>query len=217
MTLFEKLYKMKCKIILTLTAMIICFTVAAQGEGKLNRNFKFVVTGKLDTIASFSFEQRVKRSGWGDFSGALTQAFIAKGFRIINKETMNSIHSFSIVIDYGRGFFASKMQYFDLRGQIVDINKNSEVLGTFSYDGRFDPDDISIAIASALKDKNPVIVKEEEKKEIIKEIGKENPIQNAKPTKSKEERLIELKSLFEKGLITKEEYERAKQKILDEQ
>ena len=197
--------------------MIICFTVAAQGEWKLNKNFKFVITGKLDTIASFSIEQRVKRSGWGEFSGALSQAFIAKGFPVINKETMNTKHSFKIIIDYGRGFFASKMQYFDLRGQIVDINQNSEVLGTFSYDGRFDPDNIAVAIASTLKDKNPVIVKEEEKKEVIKEVVKENQTQNAKPTKSKEERLIELKNLFEKGLITKEEYDRAKQKILDEQ
>ena len=57
----------------------------------------------------------------------------------------------------------------------------------------------------------------EEKKEVIKEVIKENQTQNTKPTKSKEERLVELKSLFEKGLITKEEYERAKQKILDEQ
>ena len=208
---------MKCKIILVLTAMTLSLAGVAQGEWKLNRNFKFVVTGKLDTIASFSIEQRVKRSGWGEFSGALTQAFIAKGFPVINKETLNSSHSFSITIDYGRGFFASKMQYFDLRGQIVDINKNSEVLGTFSYDGRFDPDDIAIAIASALKSNNPVIVKEEEKKEVVKEVIKESQTQNTKPTKSKEERLIELKNLFEKGLITKEEYDRAKQKILDEQ
>jgi len=37
------------------------------------------------------------------------------------------------------------------------------------------------------------------------------------PSKSKEDRLRELKDFFEKELITKEEYERAKQKILDEQ
>lgn len=36
-------------------------------------------------------------------------------------------------------------------------------------------------------------------------------------SKSKEERLRELKGFYEKDLITKEEYEKAKQKILDEQ
>jgi hypothetical protein len=105
------------------------------------------------------------------------------------------------------------MQYFDLRGQIIDINKNSEVLGTFSYDGRFNTDEIAVVIVSALKNKNPVIVKEEEKKV---EIIKTEP-QTTQTGKSKEDRLKELKNLYEKELITKEEYDRAKQKILEEQ
>lgn len=204
---------MKYKIIITIALVIIGCSVMAQGERKLNKNFTFVITEKLDTIAAFSIDARVKRSGWGEFYGSLTQAFIAKGFQVINKENLNSTHSFSIVIDYGRGFAAGKMQYFDLRGQIIDIHKNSEVLGTFSYDGRFNPDDISVAIASALKDKNPIIVKEDQKKaEVIK-----NEPQNTQTGKSKEDRLRELKNLFEKELITKEEYEKAKQKILEEQ
>jgi hypothetical protein len=204
---------MQHKIILILSAIIISLTVVAQGERKLDKNFSFVITEKLDTIASFSIDTRVKRSGWGEFYGAFTQALIAKGFSVINKESLSSIHSYSIIIDYGRGFFAGKMQYFDLRGQIININKNSEVLGTFSYDGRFNPDEISVAIASTLKNKNPVIVKEEQKKP---EIIKNEPPSN-QSGKSKEERLKELKNLFEKDLITKEEYEKAKQKILEEQ
>ena len=105
------------------------------------------------------------------------------------------------------------MQYDNLRGQIIDINNNSEVIGTFIYDGRFETDDISSAIASAIKSKNPVIVKTEERKVDIK---KTEP-QNIQSGKSKEDRLRELKNLFEKELITKEEYEKAKQKILEEQ
>ena len=112
-----------------------------------------------------------------------------------------------------KAFSAGKMQYSDLRGQVIDVNKNSEVLGTFSYDGRFNPEDIAVAVASALKDKNPIIVKEEQKR---LETVKDEP-QNTQIGKSKEERLKELKNLFEKELITKEEYEKAKQKILDEQ
>ena len=65
-----------------------------------------------------------------------------------------------------------------------------------------------------MKSKNPVIVKEE----VIKkaDVVKSEP-QNTQAGKSKEERLRELKNLFEKELITKKEYEKAKQKILEEQ
>ena len=143
----------------------------------------------------------------------LTLTAIAKGFRVINKENLNSKHSYSISIDYSRELHISSIQYFNLRGQIIDINRNSEVLGTFSYDGRFKPDDIAVAIASALKSKNPIIVKQEEKKV---DITKKEP-QNTQTSKSKEDKLRELKNLFEKDLITKEEYEKAKQKILEEQ
>jgi len=114
------------------------------------------------------------------------------------------------------------MQYFDLRGQIIDVNKNSEVLGTFAYDGRFEPDNIGEAIASRLKEKNPAIIKEEVRidipKDEIKSDSKENEITTttSKPTKSKEDRLIELKNLFDKNLISKEEYERARKKIIEE-
>lgn len=56
------------------------------------------------------------------------------------------------------------------------------------------------------------------KKEVFKNDDiKKNEPQINQPLKSKEVRLRELKDLFEKELITKEEYERAKQKILDEQ
>ena len=51
----------------------------------------------------------------------------------------------------------------------------------------------------------------------IYEEVKKNDIPSDSPRRSKEERLIELKNLFEKELITKEEYERAKKKILEEQ
>lgn len=198
---------------LVLATLLISINSFAQGQKKLDKNFSFVITGQLDTVASFSLDTRVKRSGWGDFNGALTHAFVSKGFHVNSRENLNSKHSFSLVIDYGRGFFAGKMQYFDLKGQILSINTNSEVVGTFTYDGRFNTDEISEAIATALKSKNPVIVKEEERKvEVIK-----NESQNNQTRKSKEDRLRELKNLYEKELITKEEYEKAKQKILEEQ
>lgn len=211
---------MKYKITFALLILFSSLSVFAQGDKKLSKNFSFVITGGLDTISSFSIEQRVKRSGWGEFSGALTQSLVSKGFRVINNGKSN--HSYMIIIDYGRGFFASKMQYFDLRGQIIDENNNSEVLGTFAYDGRFEPDNIGEAIASRLKEINPLIIKEEVKidipKEEVKSESKDNEIitTTIKPTKSKEERLMELKNLYDKNLISKEEYERARKKIIEE-
>jgi len=211
---------MKYKITIALLILVFSSPVFAQGEKKLSKNFSFIITGGLDTISSFSIEQRVKRSGWGEFNGALTQSLVSKGFHVINNG--KSSHSYKIIIDYGRGFYASKMQYFDLRGQIIDVNKNSEVLGTFAYDGRFEPDNIGEAIASRLKEKNPAIIKEEVRidipKDEIKSDSKENEITTttSKPTKSKEDRLIELKNLFDKNLISKEEYERARKKIIEE-
>ena len=203
---------MKYKFILTVIALAFCYSTNAQSERKLNKNFSFVITGKLDTISSFSIGYTTKRSGWGEFYGALTQSLISKGFKVINQGNSYFRHSFKINIDYSRGFFAGSMQYENLRGQILD--NNSEVVGTFMYDGRFDTDDISNAIASALKSKYPIIVKEEE----IKQDSKPPSVsQSAQSGKSKEERLRELKDLFEKQLINKEEYEKAKQKILEEQ
>ena len=198
--------------------MLVSLLVFAQGEKKLSKNFSFVISGGLDTISSFSIEQRVKRSGWGEFNGALTQSLVSKGFHVINNG--KSIHSYKIIIDYGRGFFASKMQYFDLRGQIIDINNNSEVLGTFAYDGRFEPDNIGEAIALKLKEKNPTIIKEdvtiEIGKEEIKNDLKDNETTNSNQTKSKEDKLIELKNLLDKNLISKDEYDRARKKIIEE-
>jgi hypothetical protein len=59
---------------------------------------------------------------------------------------------------------------------------------------------------------------DEFKKEVFKnDKTNKNKQQSTQPGKSKEIRLRELKDLLEKELITKEDYERAKQKILDEQ
>ena len=106
------------------------------------------------------------------------------------------------------------MQFSDLRGQILN-STGSETIGTFVYDGRFNPEDISVAIASKLKEIKPLIVKEEEvstKQNITKDTPSDEPTKST----SKESRLSELKRLYEKGLISKEEYESARKKIIEE-
>ena len=192
---------MKQRIILIFTAIVICFSVMAQGERKLNENFSFRLA-KLDSIGSFSIEQRSSKGAWGNFYNALTEAFIANGFRVVAKEKLVSKYSYRIVIDYDRETTGSRTQYSNLSGEIVDVNNNSEVVGTFSYHKRFEIEDISNAIATKLKSKKPIIVKEE--------------TNNTISAKSKEERLLELKNLFEKGLISKEEYENARRKLIEE-
>lgn len=199
-------------LIIVLLGLNISFSGYAQSERKLNKKFSFIITGKLDTIGSFTIGYNIKRSGWADLYGALTQALIAKGFKVSSQVNINSEYSFKINIDYSRGFFAGSMQYENLRGQI--LNNNSEIVGTFMYDGRFDTDNISNAIAAALKNNNPVIVAVLEPK---LEVKPSPTLQNIPAAKSKEDRLRELKNLFEKELITKEDYDKAKQKILEEQ
>ncbi len=126
---------------------ILSTSVIAQGERKLNKNFSFVFTGK-DSITAFKITQRAKHSGWGELYGALSQELITSDFRVIT-EGANNANTYIIEIDYSRGFSASKMQYSDLRGQILNPT-GSEIIGTFGYEGRFNPDDISKAIALKL-------------------------------------------------------------------
>ena len=202
------------KTIFILFALAITTNSFAQGERKLNKNFTFAVTGKMDSVASYKITSRVKRSGWGEFYGALSQSLVVNGFKVIG-EDYTSPHSYIIVIDYGRGFFAGKMQYFDLRGQIITAN-GSETIGTFGYEGRFNPDDITAAIGSKLKEIKPFVVKEQEvsiRSTIINDpvtiTNNEGPVEN-----SKEKKLVELQELFKKNLITKEEYEEGRKKII---
>ena len=205
----------KLTLVLVLLLLSVPFIAISQGERKLSKNFTFVITGKLDTVSTFSITQRVKRSGWGEFSGALTQTLISNGYPVVTENSVTP-HGVTIIVDYGRGFFAGKMQYFDLRGQLLNQLNNSEVIGSFSYDGRFNPDDIANAIATELKKKNLTVIKEEEKVTVLKEEVKATKETKTGDVKTKEERLIELKALFDKGLITKEEYELARKKIIED-
>lgn len=60
------------------------------------------------------------------------------------------------------------------------------------------------------------VAEEIKNNDFIYKEAKKNEAQTNLPRRSKEVRLKELKDLLEKELITKEDYERAKQKILDE-
>ncbi len=107
------------------------------------------------------------------------------------------------------------VQCKNFTGQIVDLNNDSEVVATFSYSGNFDMDAVAQAVAEKLNeaktnDSTKIIVTDTSKISAPTNTST-NPI-----PKTKEEKLIELKQFYEKQLITKEEYEEQKKKVLAE-
>lgn len=201
---------MKLKHLLALACIVIYVSASAQGERKLNKYLAVTISGKLDTVSAFSFDKSTpRRTGWGIIYNAFTKAFISNGFPVVEKASAASAHTYNILIDYEY----HGTQFSNLRGQIIDVSNGSEIIGTFTYEKKFEVDDIAGGLATNLKSKNPVIQKEEVKKQA----AKTDDSQNTKQVRSKEDRLRELKDLFEKQLITKEEYDKAKQKILEEQ
>ncbi|MBL0182686.1 MAG: SHOCT domain-containing protein [Chitinophagaceae bacterium] len=201
---------MKWKSLLAVMAIFIYVASFAQGDRKLSKYLTINISGKMDTVSAFSIDKNTpKRAGWGIIYSAFTKAFISAGLPVVEKANAASSHSYNIMIDYEY----HGTQFSNLRGQIVDVSNGSQIIGTITYEKKFEVDDISSGIADNIKSKNPVIQKAEIKKDnLVKE-----ETQNMKQGRSKEDRLRELKDLFEKQLITKEDYDKAKQKILEEQ
>lgn len=201
---------MKRKDLLVVMAILICTAASAQGDRKLSKYLTMNITGKMDTVSAFSIDKTTpKRAGWGIIYNAFTKAFISAGLPVVEKANAASLHSYNILIDYEY----HGTQFSNLRGQIVDVSNGSQIIGTITYERKFEVDDIAGGIADNIKSRNPVIQKAEIRKE---NLAKEET-QNTKQGRSKEDRLRELKDLYEKQLITKEDYDKAKQKILEEQ
>lgn len=184
--------------------------LAAQGTRKLDKYLSITVTGKIDTVSSFSIDKTLtKKAGWGIIYNAFTKAFLTNGFPVVERASAGASHSYAIIIDYEY----HGTQFSNLRGQVVDLGNGSQIVSTIVYERKFEADDLAAGIAGYFKDKNPVIVKAEPKKETVAATA-DNAVQQPR---SKEARLRELKDLYEKQLITKEDYDKARQKILEEQ
>ena len=195
---------MKLKSILLAASLFFYMFSFSQSSKDLRKNLIIFATDKFDPNASITFaSKKANKHGWDKANKIFTEAFALKGFQVVSN--VNSPHKYIFLLDYDYGYLiaAYKMQYSNLKGEIVDVTNNSEIIGTFSYSGRYENDDIASALALNLKSK-PVLVQ------------KTVP-QNTQTVKSKEDRLRELKDLFDKQLINKEVYDKAKQKILDEQ
>ncbi len=201
---------MKLRIILVCTALLFYFTAFTQAEKKMKKNLTVFISVKLDSDAPIRFESLYpNKHGWDKVVQNFISIFLASGFNVGDTQISGKNPRYSLIMDYGYGYVNPqyRIQYKNLKGQIVDLSNNSEVVGTFSYNGNFELDDVVNAIAAKIKTyvilNNPGLQKRN---------TQSNPVQ-----KSKEEKLKELKDLFEKNLITKEEYDREKKRVLEEQ
>lgn len=201
---------MKARIILVCIALAFCFTAFSQDEKKMNKHLTVFVSVKLDSKAPIKFDRlNPDKHGWDKVVQSFTSTFLANGFNVVDTKTSSKDSGYSLIMDYDYGYVIAlyRMQYSNLKGKIVDLSNNSVVVGTFAYDGKYELENVSNAIAA--KTKTYVVVSSPD---LQKKDPKNNPVQ-----KSKEEKLRELKDLFDKNLITKEEYEREKKRVLEEQ
>lgn len=173
--------------------------IFAQDAKKMKKHLTVTYISAFDKTASISFDRtNPDKHGFDEISAAFKNAFVSQKFIVSDNPR------YILTMDYKYGYVISqyRMQYSNLTAQILDLNNNKTVVATVVYDGKFELKPVAEAVATELmKAPNPTT--------------SEN--KNTSKPKSKEEKLIELKGLFEKELITKEEYDRAKKKILDEE
>ncbi|MES2592334.1 MAG: SHOCT domain-containing protein [Bacteroidota bacterium] len=172
----------------------------------------------LKTISSTSISNKTEI----EESKIKTENSTDKKTSISNTNYVKSKYLFTIQYSYVssmdhavQGMRRGTVQCKNFTGQIVDLNNDSEVIATFSYSGNFDMD----AVAQAVAEKLNAAKTTDSPKIIVTDTSKVSTptITPTKATpKTKEEKLIELKQFYEKQLITKEEYEDQKKKVLAE-
>ncbi|HRI24883.1 MAG TPA: SHOCT domain-containing protein [Ferruginibacter sp.] len=200
---------MKKTYLLIVLVILAAASATAQGSRKLDKYLNILITGKLDSVSSFSIDKTLaKKAGWGIIYNAFTKAFISNGLPVAERTATMPLHSYALIIDYEY----HGTQFSNLRGQIVDLGNGGQIIGTVTYERKFEVEDLTAGIAENIKGRNPVVYKAAPRKESVAA----EP-QSSQQPKSKEARLRELKDLYEKQLITKEDYEKTKQKILEEQ
>lgn len=193
---------MKTKNVLIITMLFIAISGIAQDAKKMAKNLTVIPTAEFDKTASISFDRKnPEKHGFEDISAMFKNAFVGKKFKVQENP------QYLLVMDYDYGYVISgyRFQYSNLTAEIVDLNNNRTVVATIVYKGRFEIDAIAEAVAV----------------ELDKTVAPENSaVKKTEPTKSapktKEEKLVELKQLYEKQLITKEDYDEQKKKILAE-
>ena len=186
------------------------FSSFAQSEEKMMKHLTVEITSKIDSKYPIMFDRlNPKKHGWEKNLESFKSAFITSGFNVVDSsDAINASVGYKFVMDYDYGYVISqyRMQYKNLTGHIVDLSNNSSIIGVFNYNGRYELGNVAVAIASRFK-------------AFISQSNNDNQTTEPKKgaeAKTKEEKLKVLKDLFEKQLINKEDYDRQKQKILDE-
>ena len=139
------------KILLTAVFALVFFCSFAQNEKKLKKNLSVFVSEGFDKDGTISFDRKnPDKHGWEYADRKFKEAFAAKGFKV--GESGGS-HHYIFVMDYDYGYKISayKMQYTNLKGEIFEASNRSHPIGTFSYMGRYENDDVAQAIALQLK------------------------------------------------------------------
>ena len=195
-------------------------TIQATGNdngGSLGAFTNALASMGFKTISATSISNKTEI----DESKVKTEDTSNKKTTISNTNYVKSKYLFTIQYGWanrtmsGTAIPTGEIQCKNFTGQIVDLNNDSEIIATFSYSGNFDMDAVAEAIAEKLNDAKVVETAEIEEPETPQvETPKSSPTKST--AKTKEERLIEIKGFYEKQLITKEEYEEQKKKILEE-
>ena len=171
-----------------------------QDAAKMRKHLTVTYTNKFDKTASISFDHNnPDKHGFEEISAAFKNAFVSHNF------TVKDNSQYVLTMDYKYIYVISqyRMQYSNLTAQIIDMNNNKTVVATIVYDGKYELDPVAEAVAVELNkavSATPVVEK-----------------QSSTKPKSKEEKLSELKNLYEKQLITNEDYDKQKAKILAEE
>jgi hypothetical protein len=237
---------MKTKQILFIVFLIIGTASFAQGVKKMNKNLKVFISENFNRKISITIQSTNNDNGGalGYFTNSLaskgfktvsstsisnqteieeskikTESSNNKKTKISNTNYVKSKYLFTIQYMWfhqiSPGAPSGEIQCKNFTGQIVDLNNDSEIIATFSYSGNFDMDAVAEAVVERLNTAKSVEDSSEEENETPKILQPDNS-QTKTAAKTKEERLTELKRFYEKQLITKEEYEEQKKKILEE-
>jgi hypothetical protein len=203
---------MRIKNILIFSLLIVSASTFAQDAKKMAKNLSVTPTEQFDKTAPIFFDRKnPEKHGFEDISAMFKNAFIKEKF------TVKENPRFLLLMDYDYGYVISgyRFQYSNLTAEVVDLNNNKTVVATIVYKGRFEIDAVADAVAAELAKTNIPANSKTTKTEVSQNETLITPAQKT-ITKTKEEKLVELKQFYDKQLITKEEYQEQKKKVLAE-
>ena len=188
-----------------MTLLFASAIVFGQSKKEFAKHLSIFTTAKFDKQYEITFEKKnPDKHGFDKFEDGFTETFKKNGFIVVpNSSFSGNRGKYKIIIDYDYGYliYAYKMQYSNLKADIVDVS-TSETVGSITFNDRFNIKETGDKISEILQSKALPKVETQ-------------PV--TKTPKTKEERLRELKDLFEKNLITQQEYDTQKKRILEEQ